>query len=98
MLGRGNAVRAALHIGSAAARFPNQQNTRAHIPRLESEFPEEIETACSYVGQIDGSGAGSPHTMRSHGELVVEMDVDVVVAFAAGEARRRETVGEPPGL
>src|SRR6185436_17164170 len=40
----------------------------------------------------DGGGAGAAHAVGGHRELVVEMDVDVVVALAAGESGGGEAV------
>src|SRR3546814_7305692 len=52
-----NALISATEIGDETARFPHQQHTRRHVPRLEITFPETFIAACRHMGQIKRSRA-----------------------------------------
>src|ERR1035437_6813551 len=94
-LRRGNPVRAAMHFADRAARLGDQQRARRHIPGLESELPERVETTAGDIGQIDGGRSGAPDSVRCHGHLVVEVDVDVLVPLAAGKSGGSQAILQP---
>src|SRR3546814_17340516 len=52
-----NALISATEIGDETARFPHQQHTRRHVPRLEITFTETFIAACRHMGQIKRSRA-----------------------------------------
>jgi hypothetical protein len=91
-------VGAAVHIGDFATGFFDEEFTGGHVPGAELEFPEAIEAAAGDVGQIDGGGAGAADAVGDHGELVVEVDVDIEVAALGGEAGAEEGVFDGFGL
>src|SRR5688500_9435186 len=86
--------RAALHVGDAPARFLDQQQTRRHVPRFQSELPERVEAPASHVGQIEGGGPGTPHTVGCHRELVIEVNVHVQMALVARKPGCNEALVE----
>ena len=75
----------AVHIGTLSTRFMDQQKSGRHVPRIQTKFPERVQAARSHVSQVERGGSGTPHAMRDHRELIVEVDVDVLVALAAGK-------------
>jgi hypothetical protein len=62
---------------------------------LKAELPEDVEPPAGDVGQIDGRGARAADSVRCHGHLVIEVDVDVLVPFAAGETGGSQAVFQP---
>src|SRR5439155_6399389 len=79
------------------AGFGDQQNAGGHIPWLQTEFPEQIQAAARNKSQVERGGTRAPHSMRGHGELVIEMDVDVMAPLAAGKSRGPQAVGKTAG-
>src|SRR4051794_33023856 len=88
------AVHAAAHVRCAPASLAHQERAGRHIPRLQSELPEEVEAPTRNIRQIDRGRPGPANAVRGHRELIVKMDVDVVMPLAAGKTGRGETVGD----
>ncbi len=86
------ARRRSVHVRTFAARFGDQQNAGGHVPGIQAKFPKGIQPPAGYIGQIQRRGSGAPHAMRDHGELIVEMHVDVLMPLAAGESGGDECV------
>src|SRR5579862_552866 len=84
--------RLAVHVRTASARFGDQQNSRGHVPGIQSEFPEGIQAAASYIREIERGRTGAPDAMRDHRELIVEMYVHVLVPLAAGKTGGHQRV------
>src|SRR5581483_11042872 len=76
---------AAVHVGDGAAGFGDEEGAGGDVPGIEVEFPEAVEAPGGGVGQVEGSGAGAAHAVRAHGDLVVEVDVGILVAFVGGK-------------
>ena len=85
---------AAGEVRHLAARFLEQQDAGGGVPGIQVELPESFIAAAGHVGQVERGRAGAPHSMRAQGELVVEVNVRIVVALAAGEAGRHQRLGQ----
>src|ERR1700744_1119112 len=76
----------ATHRGDFAARFLPQQRASRHIPGAQAELPEALRPSASGVSQVKRRRAGAPNTVRTHGQLVVEMNIYILMTFTAGKA------------
>src|SRR5277367_2054025 len=78
--------RAAIKTSYRAAGFEHQQRPGGGIPGIEVEFPVTIHAAACGVCQIERSRSGAANAMRAQRDLVVEVDVRILVAGAAGKS------------
>jgi len=98
-VGAGNeVVGGTVHVGDGSAGFFDEELSGSHVPGVEPKFPESIEATAGDVGEIDCRGTSAAHSMGNHGELVVEVDIDVLVASAAGKAGGIEGVFDDVGF
>src|SRR5579862_1337873 len=87
-----------MHAGIFAARLGYEQPAGSHIPWIQTELPERVQTAAGHISQIDRRRSAAAYAVRQHAHLMVEVNVDALVAFAAGEAGGDERVFELRGL
>src|SRR3546814_14581515 len=91
-----NALISATEIGDETARFPHQQHTRRHVPRLEITFPETFIAACRHMGQIKRSRAEAANA--SHLTSNCTKYPGPLRPTAMSEKRNRKDVGEGKGV
>ena len=80
-------------IGHAASGFFHKQNAGRGVPGVEIELPKALETASGNVSQVERSRAHAANAVGAQGEFVVEVDVGIFVALAAGETGGDEGFG-----
>src|ERR1700733_1573088 len=90
--------RFAMHVCRNAAGFPHQQNSGGNVPGIQAELPKHIQPPAGDVSQVQSRRSRAPHAMRQHGELIVEVHIDVLVTLPRRKARRHQRILNPRGL
>src|SRR5262249_43333513 len=80
----------------SAAGFGDEQGSRRHVPRIQSEFPECVQTPAGDIGEIDGRRSTASDAVCGHRHLVIKVDVHVEMALAAGKAGRDQSILQAP--
>src|SRR5215813_332053 len=65
------------------ASFFHHQYTGRCVPGIQIELPVAVEAAAGSIGKIQSGLTGTTDTVRVQGNLVIEVNVRVLVAFLA---------------
>src|SRR5207245_9428992 len=85
---------AALKVGDSATGFFNDQHSSRRVPGIQIELPESVEAPARHITQIQRRRSGTPHTVGSQCDLMIEVNIGILVALMAGEAGTHERFGK----
>src|SRR5579859_1780763 len=79
--GPAQVIRLTCEVADFSAGLFDQERAGRGVPLLQTEFPEAIEAARSYVSEIKRGGAIAAHAVGAQGKVPVVMNVGVRQAF-----------------
>ena len=61
--------------------FLYQQNTRRHVPDIQSDFPEAVQPSRGHIGQVEAGGTGATDAggLREQGAEHAEVGIQVLL-------------------
>src|SRR5260370_6383709 len=90
--------RCVAEVGDLAAGLFHEQDGGGRVPGIQVELQKCVEGPAGDITKVQGSGTGSAHAVRAQGDLVIEVDVRVFVAFVAGKSRGHQAFRQPRRL
>jgi hypothetical protein len=85
-----------VQVGDLAPRLLDEKDARGHVPRVQRELPEAIETSGGQVGQVEGGRADPTNGLGALNETLEVLEVvDLRVVDVVGEPGGEQRLLEP---